>query len=199
MINPLKISLVGIGCLIIKGVFSDEDWDKLLFASKQIKASLNNAVFDPSFYGTLNIQGIHSHYDLGNVFETYGLLNHYQSMIQVQAYRKRRRTIKFDDLMAQNTLFPLYMHDIKNITLTNKKNSITIIEKDIGIVCHYRIQRAGFEFNELNFHFKRIIMGNSISYEILESLAYKNKFLPKQKGESLIIAQSAITDNEPLS
>lgn len=190
--NPIKISLIGIGCLIIKGVFSDDEWDKLHFASKQMKTSLSEAVFDPSFYTILNLKGVKCYYDLGNAFKMYGLLNHYKSIIQLQAYRKRRRTIPFSELIAQNALFPLYQTSIEHVILENQKNSITMIEKDIGTTCHYKIEADGFDLSELVFQINKTTIGEKLSIEVLDKLSYKNNILTALQGTSLIQSQYAI-------
>ncbi len=189
--NPIKISLIGIGCLITKGVFNDEDWEKLHFTAKKMKSSLSEAVFDPSFYASLNLKGIKCHYDLGNVYSIYGLLNHYQSVIQFQVYNKKRKTIRFADFFSQSTLFPLFQSSIEEVFLENQKNSILIIEKDIGTTCHYKIEEDRFDVNDLIFQIKRISIGEGLSYEVLGSMLYRDSMLARLKGKSLIQYQFA--------
>ena len=96
--ETIKITFFGIGCCIIKGQFDELIWQRFRESAKTIKYPLEDAFFEKSFFKTIKINEYKKWYDLGNAFRVSGLLNSYQSFIEIKINNKRKAKISFQEL-----------------------------------------------------------------------------------------------------
>jgi len=190
--NIVKLSLVGFGCRILRGVFDNLEWSELNSVARKLNSKLELAIFDPSFYTILQKKGIKSYYDLSNSFKIYGLSNSYQSLIQIQVYRRRRRTFSFNDLHNSQTLFPTFNSNNDEISFPQSNRSIIIVKKDIGAVSHYKFEAPGFTLDKLLLETATINIGKDFNYEILYQIRYDDKILMPKSGKPLIREQFSL-------
>ncbi len=192
-IRPVKILFYGIGCRILLGSFNNEEWQDMKRVAKKLNTTLALAVFDPSFYLLLDNTKIHSIVDLGNMYHIFGLLNSYKSIIEIQVYRKRRRSIKFSEIISPTTLFPLYQANRKQVTITTGQRKLVIVEKEIGLFSKFMVRVPSFSIEKLLFEVSNIELTGYQDYNVITNLFYGHDKLISTHGNSLVCEQYALT------
>ena len=185
--DNLKITFFGIGCCIIKGNYEKETWTRFRNGAKTIKYSLEDAFFENTFYK--EIKEYNSWTDLGNVFKVSGLLNNYQSVIEIKINNKKKAKILFQELLNDELLFPLYQTTINEV---NEKGNLTIVEKEIGTIATYKFETNNFSLDKLQFTLKTVNITEELKYIVLTKIEYDRHELTSKKSDTLVRERFAL-------
>ncbi len=185
--DSIKITFFGIGCCIIKGKYEEETWIRFRNGAKTIKYSLEDAFFENTFYKEL--KEYNNWTDLGNVFNVSGLLNNYQSVIEIKINNKKKAKILFQELLNDEFLFPLYQTIISE---ENEKGNLTIVEKEIGTIATYKLETDNFSLDKLQFTLKVVRVTEELKYIVLTKIEYNRKELTSKKSDTLVRERFAL-------
>ena len=148
---------------------------------------MSEAIFDTSFFEDGNITEYNSWHELGNLVQVSGLMNHYQSIIEIRVNNKQKRKILFKDLSNEGVLFPLYQTKFSETDCSTKHpNCLLIVEKEIGTVATYEFDSDKFLMDKLHFTLRTVTIKPEMKYVILSSIEYEGKKLVKRKTDTLV-------------
>lgn len=185
--DKVKITFFGIGCKIAIGKFCTEDWEKFHKAAKIFAAPLSDAIFDSAYFLELDNPKYKTWFDLGNALKLFGLLNSYQSSIEIRINGRKQRKILWSDLSGDNLLFPLYQTSLASpLNFEENEGILIIVEKEIGTVANYNFETEDFLIDNLQFCFKSITIRKDFEYGLLTSINYLGKELVKKKSDTLV-------------
>ncbi|MBL0049721.1 MAG: hypothetical protein IPP32_16685 [Bacteroidetes bacterium] len=184
--DAVKIKLFGIGCRIVQGKFEEKVLSQFKLAAAAIKSPLQEALFDESFFIELNSKDYKSWPDLGNQTKIYGLLDSYQSIIEIKVNSRQKRRIFTQELMHENVLFPIYNTNHSLIDGSNKNQMLNIVEKEIGTIASYKLDVKKFNLEKLNFELQTIEIRTDLQYTILSKIVYDGQTLKSKKSDTLI-------------
>lgn len=184
--DTIKITLFGIGCQIIQGKFDEVIYAQFKSAAAAIKVSVQEAFFDDSFYDELNLKKYKSWSDLGNKTNINGLLDTYQSIIEVKVNTRQKRRIFTSELRHENVLFPIYQTTHTQLDVLMDHQILSIVEKEIGTIATYKFEVDKFTFEKLNFELQSIELRNDLKYTILSKIGYDGKELKSKKTDTLV-------------
>ena len=191
--DSIKITFFGIGCCIIKGHFDELTWQKFKESAKTIKYPLEDAFFEKAFFKEIKIKEFKKWNDLGNVFRFSGLLNSYQSVIEIKINNKRKAKISFQELFNERFLFPLYNTTLNKIdSLKNAPLCLTIVEKEIGTIATYKFETENFSFDKIHFTLNSLSIRNDLQFLILSKIEYDGKELCSVKSDTLVRERFAL-------
>lgn len=88
--DKVKINLFGIGCRIVRGQFDENTWSLLHSVANEMKTPFHDAVFDNSYFDYLSDGKYKSWYDFGNMIDISGLMNSYQSIIEIRINGRKK-------------------------------------------------------------------------------------------------------------
>lgn len=190
--DKIKINLFGIGCTIVHGSFDNDTWERFTIAAKQIETPLIEAFFDPSFFTQL--KDFKSWKEIGNQHRLSGLLEHYQSVVEIRINGKQKRRIAFNDLTGREVLFPLYLTSLDTIEFSQShERSITLVEKEVGSFASYQMDLENFSLDKLQFNLQRV-QTSEIAYLIISDLIYDNQKLTLRRKDTVIRERFALID-----
>jgi hypothetical protein len=192
-IQPVRISFYGLGCKILVGRFSEIVWERLNAEAIKLNMPLKSAIFDPSFYNHLVDLRIRSLTDLGNLFKLSGLINSNHSIVEVRLFRKRKRSIRYDEIIDSNSLFPLFNTDVKNFNIDEMPRTLVVVEKEIGAINHFKLNTDAFSLEKLRFGINGLTVSNSrLNFEMLSGIHYDGVKLKPFGNDALVCGQYAI-------
>jgi hypothetical protein len=192
-LDTIKITFFGIGCRIVKGQFDELTWSKFEVRAKTIESPIEEAFFDKSFFHAIKITEYNSWFDLGNRFQISGLLESYQSIIELRINNKQKLRILFTELLGKSFLFPLYQTSISTIDVSAcQQGNLTIVEKEIGTISTYKFEADNFSFDKLNFTLNSVIIQKNLKYQIVSKIEYDGKELFSKKSDTLVKEQFAM-------
>ncbi|MBL0048969.1 MAG: hypothetical protein IPP32_12830 [Bacteroidetes bacterium] len=191
--DKVKITFFGIGCRVAIGKFNPEDWERLHGIAEILAVPLSEAVFDSTFFVHLADSNYKQWFDLGNHFKVFGLLNNYQSTIEIRINGKKQRKILSNDLIDDNLLFPLYKTDIlASSKFHQDKGDLIIVEKEIGTLANYRFETESFSIDKLYFSLQSIHLSIDMKFSLLTNLSYAGKELISKKSDTLVKERFAL-------
>lgn len=173
------------------GNLSDEFKNTLLDTASKLESSLEEAIFAEGFFDTLNFNGYKSWFDLGNTAQLHGLLDSYQSFLEIRINGRKQVKILSADLYNENLLFPLYSASIKHLEVSEKANLI-IVEKEIGNIASFTFDIPKFSISELQFALNFVSPRPDLKYKILTNISYSGKELKSKKTDALIKERFAL-------
>jgi hypothetical protein len=177
----LKILLFGESLKLKKVELTDsqkQDWN--IIAAK-MKITINEAILDPFFYHNLNNKKIKSlDYLDGECLE--GLINNNKNQIEIWIDRKKVQKLKFNDLIDELLLFPLYRTKCRIKPMN--ESGIYTVQKEIGLVAHYDIYIQKFDIDNLKF---KLTLVNDIL--LIESVTYEDEDLKITKKDTVVVQQ----------
>ena len=180
--SKLKINIFGESFKLKYILFSDEQNTDFKLIANHLKLPLCKALIDPYFYFLLKDKKFQSIDDLeGTTWE--GLLNTSKNHIEIWFKNKKIQKLKFDDLIENQLLFPLYRTFFQSNF--QQKSGIYIEQKAIGLVNSLEIKSDDFNIDDLEFQLLEI--NESL---ILENLKYNNQLLISKKKDTLITFQN---------
>ncbi len=183
--DAVKIKLFGIGCHVIQGKFEEDVLSQFKLAAAAVKSTLQEALFDESFFIELNSKDYKSWPDLGNQTKIHGLLNSYQSIIEIKVNSRQKRRIFTQELMHENVLFPIY--NTSHFLIEGRQNqTLCIVEKEIGTIASFKLDVEKFTLEKLNFELKTIEIRNDLKYTILTKIEYDGQTIKSKKTDTLI-------------
>lgn len=192
-IQPVRISFYGLGCRIFLGRFNTAVWERLNAEAIKFNMPLKSAVFDPSFYDNLADIRIRSLSDLGNLFKLSGLINSNHSVVEVRLFGKRKRSIRFDEIIDSKSLFPLYSSSFYNYNIDEKPRTLVVVEKEIGVINHFKLITDSFSLERLSFDINELTVSQSkLNFEILSGIHYDGVKLKPFGNDALVCGQFAI-------
>ncbi|HRH02960.1 MAG TPA: hypothetical protein PLN13_11805 [Bacteroidia bacterium] len=185
--DKVKITCFGIGCRIAIGKFCIEDWEKLHGAAKIFNSQLSEAIFDPAYCLELSDRKFKTWFDFGNSLKLTGLLQHYQSSIEIRINGKKQLKILPIDLTGDNLLFPLYQISVADMgSIHPSDETLTIVEKEIGTVANYLFETENFLIDNLHFTLNTISVRQDLNYSLLTNLNYSGRDLISKKSDTVI-------------
>ncbi len=190
--EKVKINFFGVGCRIIKGCVSEELWEKITECAERMKTSVDYAILDNDFFSQLDLKNFKSFDDMENVLNVSGLLNHSKSAIEIRINKKKRAKISSNEIVNQNSLFPLY--DVKASELIHKtegKKNITIVEEETGRIGTFEFECRKFEIEKLKFIVTRTKVKPERTYSIIIELSYDGKALQSVQSDTMVTANFA--------
>lgn len=190
--DSVKITLFGIGCHIVQGRFEADMWQQLNDAANRCNSLLQEAFFDPNFYEQLKSKKYNSWLDLGNRANIHGLINAYPSTIEIKVNNKQKRKIVPNDLLHENVLFPIYDTENVRIEISDEKQSLSIVEKEIGTIANYKFETDKFSFEKLKFTLQTIRIREDITYTLLTEIKYNGQELRSKISDTLVKERFAI-------
>lgn len=186
-LDKITINFFGIGCSIINGQFDNKTWEKFRNSALLVHSRLNEAFFDKSFFKNLEIGGYNSLLDLGNNFQIFGLLDSYQSIIEIKINGRKKKKILMAELLDEYYLFPLYQKVNHSIDCSeNEHGSLTIVEKEIGTIAKYKFDTVNFLLEKLQFTLNTINVRSDLKFIVLSKIEYAGKELISLKSDTLI-------------
>lgn len=184
--DAVKIKLFGIGCHVVQGKFDEDVLSHFKLAAAAIKSTLQEALFDESFFIELNSKDYKSWPDLGNQTKLQGLLDSHQNSIEVKVNNRQKRKIFMQDLKHENVLFPIYNTSHRSIDGRTEHQTLSIVEKEIGTIASYKLDVEKFNFEKLSFELQTIEIRNDLKYTILSKIEYDGKELKSKKTDTLV-------------
>jgi hypothetical protein len=192
-IQPVRISFYGLGCKILVGRFNEAVWERLTAEASKLNMPLKSALFDPSFYNHLVDMRIRSLSDLGNLFKLSGLINSNHSVVEVRLFGKRKRSIRFDEIIDSKSLFPLFNTEVKNFNIDEKPRTLVVVEKEIGLINHFKLITDSFSLEKLSFDINGLTVSHSkLNFEILSGIQYDGVKLKAFGNDALVCGQYAV-------
>ena len=183
--SKLKINIFGESFKLKHISLSDDQKRDFEIIGSNLKLPLCKALIDPYFYFLLKDKKFQSIDDLeGTTWE--GLLNTPKNHIEIWFKNKKIQKLKFDDLIENQLLFPLYRTFFEGTF--QQKSGIYIEQKAIGLVNSLEIKSDDFNIDDLEFQLLEI--NESL---ILENLKYNNQLLISKKKDTLITFQNGYT------
>lgn len=191
--DKVKITFFGIGCKIAIGKFSTEELVNFHKAAKIFATPLSEAIFDSAYFLELADKKYKRWFDLGNELKLFGLLNSYQSSIEIRINGKKQRKILISDLIGDSLLFPLYKTNIiEHQSFQQSQSNLIIVEKEIGTIANYLFETESFSIDNLHFSIQSVNIRNDLKYTILTNLNYSAKELVSKKSDTLIKERFAL-------
>lgn len=191
--DKVKITFFGVGCKIAIGKFSTEELGNFHKAAKIFAVPLSEAIFDSAYFLELADRKYKSWYDLGNELKLFGLLNSYQSSIEIRINGKKQRKILSGDLSGDNLLFPLYQTKAsEQQSFQQSEGNLIIVEKEIGTVANCLFETENFLIDNLNFSIQSVNIRKDLKYTIINNLNYSGKELVSRKSDTLVKERFAL-------
>lgn len=191
--DKIKIIFIGIGCRIAKGQFNETLWKKFGEVANIVECPLNEAFFDSSFFDVLNIKEYKLGYDLGNLLQISGLIDSYQSIIEIRVNNRKKRKIHFKELFNEDVLFPLCQTIFSKADYSAfKENCLTLVEKEIGTIAVYEFESHKFSLDKLLFSLTALNVQNEMKFMVLSKLEYEGTELLIIKSDTLVKERYAI-------
>ncbi|MEO6883250.1 MAG: hypothetical protein ABI199_04410 [Bacteroidia bacterium] len=185
--DTIHINFFGIACRVIKGKFNERTWEKFKTGANKIGINLEEVIFEKYFFETLKIPKLNTWSDLGNQLNSYGLMDCYQSSIEIRINNRQKRKLFLADISNEQLLFPLYETSISVIDISAfKAGSLIAIEKEIGTIASYKFETDNFSLNQLQFTLQSIIIHKNLKIQLLAKLAYKGVELISKKQDTLV-------------
>ena len=105
--EKVKINFFGVVCNIFKGTVNEEIWNRINETAEKMKTQVEYAILDNDFFTMLDLPSFSSLNDMENIRHISGLLNHSKSEIEIRMNKKRLAKISSNEIVNQNSLFPL--------------------------------------------------------------------------------------------
>lgn len=189
--EKIKISCFGISCRVAIGNLDDVIKKSLAAAAFKFQSPLDQAIFNEDFFELLKLEGYKSWLDLGNTTQVFGLLDSYQSFLEVRINGRKKIKILSTDLSNESFLFPIYT-SINKQTHAQEKTNLIIVEKEIGNIATYIFEVPSFKISDLNFVLNSVSVQPEITYKILTEISYSGKELKSKKSDTLIKERFAL-------
>jgi hypothetical protein len=187
--NSIIINLIGVGCKVSAISLEEPIYSKLYQTAKELNEPLKYAIFDADFFNLLNDKKYTSLDDMAYLTIN-GLIENIKSTVEIRLGGRKKRTISMTELIKQDTLLPLYQIEIiEGIVIS--KNTLIVIEKEMGLIYSYQIKEEKLDIDKLNFKICDVITGNE-NLKILSSMEYDGKKLISKPSDTLITASYAI-------
>ncbi len=186
-LQSIKINLFGVGCSVIIGQFEESIWLKFQKVAKVMRCSLEEAVFDDSFYKQLGLKDYQSFVDLGNEQAYKGLINDNKSLIEIRINNRQKRKILFKELLNETVLFPVFQTTISRIeNLTLIPNSLLAIEKEIGTFASYKFEAESFSLDKLSFVITILSIQKPSDLVLLTKITYDGHELMTNQSDTVV-------------
>lgn len=167
-----------------------EDWKRLHHSAKIFSCPLNEAIFDSAYFLELGDKKYKKWFDLGNSLKLYGLLNHYQSSIEIRINGKKQLKISSAELKGDNLLFPLYQTTTSDVgSFQRGEGNLTIVEKEVGTLANYIFETEKFSIDSLHFSIKTVTVHENINFTILTNLNYLQKELVANRKSDTVVKE----------
>ncbi|MCX6291847.1 MAG: hypothetical protein NT126_08790 [Bacteroidetes bacterium] len=191
--EKIRINYFGIGCRLVKGRFDEPVWEKFHLAAQRIRTPLHEAFFDTSFFSANHVSEFKSWQELGNVFHVSGLMNHYQSLVEIRINNKQKKKIIFRELLNENVLFPLYRSSVlKEENDSRPGKSLIIVEKEIGTIAGFEFETGKFSLEQLQFFLKQVKVNEELQFTVLSGIEYDGRKLMSKKSDTLVKERFAL-------
>jgi hypothetical protein len=188
--QQVRINLIGYGVEIVK---TDLAPDLLKRIEKQLlihNSNLDIAFFENEFIADLNILGKTKWQDFNSIYHMKGLYNHSKSKIEIRVDGKKKASLVFNQILAQQYLFPIY--NIEN-TIADREvkghKNIFIVEEEVGVVGRIKFETDKFDVSDLKLCTTTIKVLQNHSYTVLDRIYYKGRLLKSEKSDTLVSGQ----------
>jgi hypothetical protein len=157
---------------------------KMKAAADKIGSKLEQAILDPEFFDFYDDDKV-SHISFLPHHYVFGIAPDDSSFIEIKLNGIKKRKIYVQEILNQETLFPVYRHTISN-SITNTDFCLRVVKMEIGRSASFTVNSIQpFSFDNLEFHFT-LIEDKNETYTLLEYLTYENKKLKSNKCETLV-------------
>ena len=181
--SPIKLRLYGESFKIHALNLNSSNLKDFMMASQRLNEPLEEALLNVSFFKILNLKSYDSVETMIDC--TFGgLMNTSKNKIEIWCGRKCLQKFNLDDLFHPDTLFPLFNINKRKLTI-RLNNNMFLIEKEIGLIAEYTIEKDLFDINNLKFFLGDIKYLNE-NFQLLASLSYRESKLQSIKSDSLI-------------
>jgi hypothetical protein len=188
--DRILINVIGVGYDVCVGDVSPEQKVILNAAVIQEKQSLHNLLFDEDFYKKYELPKVNSSLncrswkDFSNIGKYRGAHLLETGQIEIWINGKRVRTYKFNELANELSLFPAFIVEEKQSTVTENTFYIGLQEK--GHLAKFRFKTRKFIPNELKLHIIHFPTSKS-KLQILYTLSYLGVILESLNSDTVII------------
>jgi len=158
--------------------------------AKQLREPLDVALLNINFFQCLNSSKIQSILDLSQS-SFGGLINNNKSQVELWLENRRILKLKLENLVNQQTLFPLYKTQLNKVNST-LKSGLYLEEKEIGTIGVYEILIEKFEFDNLKFYLSEIAFTGE-QYQLLNEIRYNENSLKLIKSDTLLRYQRCLS------
>jgi len=181
--SQIKVKLYGESFRIHSLKIEEDCLEQFQRTADLLKEPLGEAVLNISFFKKLNINKYQSIQDIIS-YSFGGLINNFKSKIEIWQGRKCVEKLNMDSLVNSNTLFPLYVIN-KTTTTFNTADRNVLIEKEVGLIGQYEVNRNDFKIDLLKFDVSEVSYLNEV-YQLLVAINYNSEEISPKKQDTLI-------------
>jgi hypothetical protein len=182
--QKLKINLFGELWTLKKVVLNPMEHEYFEQIASRLKLPLHKALLDPFFYFHLKLNSIPGLDKLHGEM-IIGLMNTSKNQIEIWLDGKKIRKLKFEEIIQDQYLFPLYSSR-KSIIDNTTIPGIYIEQKEIGFIGSYEFKIENFILEDLLFNL--IELNNQL---LLQNVTYPNCKTIFKKKETVINYQNS--------
>lgn len=185
MKNKLKITWFGEGIEYRKLEIPDVTLERWEEVAKDYKKEFPAIITDPFFFLKLKEENWNSLDEVPCV-ETIFLLPTPKNQIEIWFKKKKIAKLRIQDVVSQQTLFPLFKNNFKTLAL---EKGLHIKQKTIGQIASYEtlLDFDAITFEDIEFHFIKID-----GLDVLQALDVKGISVPFKKKDSCVVHQEAL-------
>lgn len=184
MKNKLKITWFGEGIEYRKLELPTATLQRWEEVASDYKKEFPSIITDPFFFLKLKEENCSSLEEVPCV-ETIFLFPTSKNQIEIWFKKKKIAKLRIQDVVSQQTLFPLFKNNFKTLQL---ENGLHIKQKTIGQIASFEISLNfdSITFEDIEFHFVKID-----GLDVLQAIAVKDVFIPFKKKDSCVVHQEA--------
>ena len=182
--SHIKVKLYGESFYIYPLVFEGEVFNRYQEIATQLNQPLNLALLNFDFYLILADENINSIQDI-KLSGIGGLINTYQSQLEIWVDRKKLSKFKVSDVVNTSTLFPLYRFSVEIINQFDLFKGLYLVEREVGLIGTHEINTSKFEIDVLHFNLAEL-EHDYTRYELLCGLSYNGSEITSTKSDTLL-------------
>jgi hypothetical protein len=188
--NRITINLFGMSCRIYLFALNAEQVSRLEQFSALNKVRAELALLDPELPEYMGEEGINTLSDLSSELIN-GMIADYSSKIEIRWNGIKKRSIPYEEIVNNQTIFPLFQVKMSEQNLKHHFNYM-VMKHDIGLLASYSFEiKKRFNLNELAFDICRLSWNNN-SLQVLQHLYYRNTSLVSKRNDTLVRTSYAI-------
>ena len=182
-LSQIKVKLYGESFRIHSLKIEEDCFEQFQRTADLLKEPLGEAVLNISFFKKLNIKKYQSIQDIID-YSFGGLINNFKNKIEIWQGRRCVEKLNMNSLVNSDTLFPLYNIN-KTTTSFNTADRNVLIEKEVGLIGQFEVNRNDFKIDLLKFDVSEMSYLNA-TYQLLVAINYNSEKINLKRQDTLL-------------